>query len=434
MAIEYHCDVPQETTETIRNEAQFAQLARDAEPGASIKIIGNYDNDVVWRANGTNDKPIHLDFSAAKMKNMVFIVEGDQIRVKGGDWRNAQVTIEGNFNRVSRCWIHDGKTGGNSSKFNSAILVTRSARSCRVDHNLVERWIGKAIRHAKFTEEGKDNLIDYNHLRNMSDGRDGNGREVLQIGAGRSEMKLGKMNTHIIYNLVEDCDLETEILSIKSNGNTIKYNTFLNCPISAIVCRTGSSNLIAGNYMLNTRGIIIQGDNNEVNGNEITGNNSRSEVGIRSGDCTVAQLKAGKFPGGHPAAQNTTVVFNKCSIGEEFQIGEMSTGKNEYYDEQWFPAFTTQLFENKGDIRTEGKKFRELETTVLNSFNGPRYHTERLIRSDVGLDAPDIYCTDDNTDDYNALREAYNVSAVTLQKHVDAHTQLGVLIGKLPED
>ena len=314
MAIEYHCDEPQRSPVRVSSESALAGAARNAEPGDYIQVVGNYDNDVVWRADGTEGKPIHLDFSKAKMKNMIFEIEGDWIRLTRGDWRASQVTIEGNHCRVSRCHFHDGKTGGNSDKFNSAAWITRTASYSRIDHCLVENWIGRGIRQSRVRQGARDNIMDQNHMRRMSDGDNRNGRECMQIGSS-DEFKLNDLNTHILYNLIEDHDLESEIVSVKANGNVIAFNTALDCRIGYFVCRSGSRNKFHGNYMLNSRGIIIYGDSNELNGNMIVGNNSRSEIGIRSGDCNVDQLREGKYRGGHPAARDTLMVFNTCEVG-----------------------------------------------------------------------------------------------------------------------
>lgn len=433
MTVKYHCEAPKLDAKSIGNEAALAKIARDARPGDYWKVQGSYDNDVVWRANGTEPNPIFLDFGQAKMKDMVFKIEGDWIRVIGGDWRNSQVTVEGDNNRVSRCRFHDGKTGGNSAAFNSAVLVTRKASYNRVDHCLVERWVGRGIRQAKAVSGAKHNLFDHNHLRNMSDGSNKNGREAMQIGSGATEQRAEPFHTVMTRNLIEDYDLESEAISVKANGNTVTYNTIEDCKISYVVCRSGSDNLFGGNSFRNSRGLIIYGDRNKVIDNAVMGSNSRSEIGIRSGDCTAEQLKQGEYPGGHPAARWTIAVGNDCRIGEEHQIGEWGTGKVEYYDEQWIPATDTVRFENRGELRTDGRNFRAGSIEELESYNGVRYTPKRLTAAEVGPSAPDPFCTQDPDDSLKALKAAYIKAATSLAAHEQDYKALGRVIESMEE-
>lgn len=388
MAIEHHISKRPEARVMVDSEAQFIRLCKEAKPGTVYNVATSLARDsFTWRASGERHMPIWLDFGEQELKDVILTVDASWVYIAGGKWNNSQITLRGYYCRVTRCHFPRGRTGGNKDAFNSAVLITGIASHNRVDHCLVENWVGKALRQARIRPGARDNLFDHNHMRKMSDGKNRNGRECMQIGSGPDDMRASKdTNTQIIYNLIEDYDLEAEMISIKANDSVVGMNTFKNCRRSYVQSRTGSRNKIISNYMRNTRGILIHGDDNVVKGNDIEGN-SRNEIGIRSGDCTIDQRMESKFEGGHPVAQRTLVVGNRVVNGEGIQIGEKGGGKREYYDQQWFPALGTMLAENEGTVRKTG---RHRDTKTLLAAE-PYEPAVELTAEDVGLHAPDPY-------------------------------------------
>lgn len=427
--IAYHCKpAPSEAT-LIATPETLAEAAQSARPGAHIKVSGRLTRDINWVAGGTEAAPIWIDFGSTLLKNLVFFLNGDWVRVRGGRWQASQVTVTGDDNRVSRCTFDQGMPGGNAAHFNSAVLICGTAARNRVDHCLVENWRGRGIRHAMFKKEGKHNIIDHNHFRQMSDGKTTNGREAIQIGAGHSELKLGDMGTHVCYNLIEGYDLESEAISIKANGNFIYNNTLADCPISSITCRSGSNNTIAANTLVGTAGIIVYADNNKIIDNLVTGSR-RAEIGIRSGDCTVDQLRRGEFQGGHPAAQQTTCARNQVK-GRGIRIGEKGRGKIEYYDSQWDPASAVILDNNQAVItyvEPPRGKYQDIkhESTTANDT----YVRLQLHAGLVGLDADDIFCPRDPATDTTKMTELPQSIWVQLMQIEDRLSALEASYGR----
>jgi poly(beta-D-mannuronate) lyase len=68
----------------------------------------------------------------------------------------------------------------------------------------------------------------------------------------------------IEYNLFERCDGESEIISVKSNGNHLRGNTFSNCR-GELVLRHGHRNVMNGNWFLGgSGGVRLQGKDQVV--------------------------------------------------------------------------------------------------------------------------------------------------------------------------
>ena len=74
-----------------------------------------------------------------------------------------------------------------------------------------------------------------------------NGGEIMRVGV--SQHCQFNSNTQIKNNFFENCDGETEIVSIKSCANVIEENIFKECQ-GSVVLRHGDNNLVAGNYFL----------------------------------------------------------------------------------------------------------------------------------------------------------------------------------------
>ena len=104
-----------------------------------------------------------------------------------------------------------------------------------------------------------------------------------------------------------------------------------------------------------------------------------------SGDCHVDQLRAGKFPGGHPGARNTIVAANKC---REVELGRPGTGKETYYKKQHVAATNTTLGSNDAnDVKNTGKvKGTKTDDRYVSSYRRP---VRAIAARDVGPNAED---------------------------------------------
>jgi hypothetical protein len=158
-------------------------------------------------------------------------------------------------------------------------VVVRGAQSKynRIDHNLFAnklqrgRFIIVSVLSATDTMP-QYTRIDHNHFRDMAPLRI-NGMEAVVIGGGHpiSPHYLNDQDAFTVfeYNLMERVDGEcAEIISLKSSGNEIRYNTIVDTN-GSIYFRTGNRNAVYGNYFLGhnksgSGGVRIYGEDQKV--------------------------------------------------------------------------------------------------------------------------------------------------------------------------
>jgi hypothetical protein len=132
----------------------------------------------------------------------------------------------------------------------------------------------------------------------------GNGQEDIRFGL--SGISLTNGFGIIESNLFLRCSGENEVISNKSCSNTYRYNTLLNCANGGQISqRHGNNNLYYGNYVKNSSGIRIYGDNNQVFSNYLEGNDVGINIGNGDGD-----VESGAPLGSHDRPDYTVFVYN----------------------------------------------------------------------------------------------------------------------------
>ncbi len=131
----------------------------------------------------------------------------------------------------------------------------------------------------------------------------GNGAETIRWGL--SGLSLSTGDGLCEYNLFVRCNGENEMISNKSSGNTYRYNTVLDCPGGEISQRHGDNCLYYGNYMRNTAGIRVYGDNHQIFSNYLEGNTIGINMGNGDGD-----VHNGDPLTSHDRPDNNVVTFN----------------------------------------------------------------------------------------------------------------------------
>ncbi len=358
---------------------------------------------------GTGDKPITVWINDdVKFTNVLFTLAGDHARLVGGEWKNSQVTITGDHNRVTKLRFYDGQPGGNHSQLSSAVETTGSASYNRIDHNEVKDWQRWSLRTIETQHKPTGNRFDHNYLHDLllaKGTKSHNAGEAFQFGAGRSDLKNTEgIMTTVEYNLVDKHDLDTEVVSLKTKGVTIQYNTFLNAPGGALDTRHSVDSAFIGNYLENIERIEIFADNNVVSGNYL----DKSEITVMSGNATFDELP--KREGAHPAAQNTVVIGNIIKDGS-IVLGPYRTGKDTREHPEWkrVAATNTCLWNNQPSKTKIAKKDEKYVKKTTNLHNKKLSHDELkktcvgnapiveapkkpLTAQDVGPDAPDKFC------------------------------------------
>lgn len=314
-----------------------AQIA-EAEPGDVIEIDdGTYWNiQVSFVALGTSSNPITI-----KAKNAGKVV------FKG----NSSITMEGSYLAL------DGLRFENCTSEPDIILIKDGSSNCVINNvtilncnpeNLTnsQRWIGINGQYHKISNcyfRGKeasgmmvevarhDSSPNYIIVENCYFGDykngTGNGFETLRIGTS-SEYSSGSYS--IVRNcFFEECNGETEIVSIKSSNNKIYNNTFYNCD-GAVYSRHGNNNEFVGNLFIGgaptTRdtGIVIYGDNHKVSNNYFYNLPRTSNAVVLKDGNPNPEHSALLQPVTNIDLSNNTVVG--CDFG--FEIGEYSPSAN----------------------------------------------------------------------------------------------------------
>src|SRR4051812_9457264 len=125
--------------------------------------------------------------------------------------------------------------------------------------------------------------IHHNYFKSFKDQGGANGAEAFQFGL--SGFSMSSSNSVVEYNLFEDCAGENELVSVKASGVTLRYNTIRNCP-AQFTLRHGNKCQVYGNYMINTPGLRIFGDDHIVHNNYFE--NCSPAITIGNGDGEVA--------------------------------------------------------------------------------------------------------------------------------------------------
>lgn len=389
--LEYHCSFGVSPTIELKASDFNAQL-KDLKPGDTLSISHQKvtGRNFQIRVSGTREKPITIRLSSSVfLVNTLAEIHGNWIRLIGGNWRNSQIVIYGNYNRVSRARFTDGKRGSSKDRLNSAVMVAKDASYNRIDHFSVRRWGRRTFRqHMMKSSKGKGNVFDHNRVTEFPSGS-GNGNEVFQIGVAHDDPKLSP-GAVIEFNYVKGFSRESELVSLKSNENIVRSNHFAEGK-SAIVSRTGSRNQIYGNRLDRTNGVIINGDDNSVFGNYLKG----GRIDLVSGDCLATTLQrlgeTSKFKGCHPAARRTKVADNRLD-GAVLRVGQRARGQNEYYDVQWFPAEGTMIAEKNQKV-SRGQRVKGLATGV--QIPRKKYGPVSSLENLTGPGAKDAMCQDE---------------------------------------
>lgn len=253
------------TTIVVRNIDELNAANKKAQPGDTIVLQnGEWKNVTIkLNCNGTKEKPVIFK-SATPGK----------VLITG----KSKLKIGGNFIVVDGLYFINGYAG-DDAVITYRVDSKQLANNCRVtntvvnDYNNVKRmdenyWVafyGKnnRIDHCSFIDKKNMGVLlavilddersreNFHSITNNYFGRRpqlaSNGGEIIRVGV--SQHCQYNSNTHIGYNFFENCDGETEIISIKSCANEVEGNVFKECQ-GSVVLRHGDNNLVAGNYFL----------------------------------------------------------------------------------------------------------------------------------------------------------------------------------------
>jgi len=346
--------------------------AQSAKPGTEIVVRGgNYScGQINLSASGVLIRP---DGNVTLRSGTNFRVTGDNNIISGFFFDKGYVHVEkGNGNRITGNTF----TGGNRP----AVWLIQSSGN-RVDHNEIGNWNerGIALRGRTGQNCTQDsppvgNIIDHNYIHDLEVNRE-NGTEAFQIGNDKA-CSDHNHNTLIEYNLVERATSDSEIISVKSSGNVIRYNTFDNTgsrnnkgKYVSFQIRHGRNNTVQNNTLININALSALGEGHKIIGNVVQNGAISLPAGHVQQDGFSAITQGSFFP----RAENTLVAGNRA---DRILVGN-GAGAHSNID---MAAMNNTLAGNTGRI------IREMDngTNVQGNYSGDTGQAARLRPSDAG--------------------------------------------------
>tara|TARA_R110002126_G_scaffold142037_1_gene287501 strand:+ start:19907 stop:22213 length:2307 start_codon:yes stop_codon:yes gene_type:complete len=291
----------------VTNKEELKDAIKNATAGDEIVLKNGIwkDVEIKFTGEGTKESPISIK---AETAGNVFIegvsnlqISGSYLNVSGLFFRNGHSPTQNviafrtgtkkvaNYSAVSNCVILDFN---NLERDQDNLWVQFYGK-----HNTLENCYiagktngGPTVR---VDLKGNQSIRNYHKIINNHFGprpRKGGARgETIQLGSSFTSMS--PSNTLIANNLFEECNGEVEIISSKTNFNSIKNNVFYKSE-GSVVTRHGNYVNVDGNYFIGDGvneqfgGIRIINTGHWITNNlfyKIKGKNFRSPIAIMNG-------------------------------------------------------------------------------------------------------------------------------------------------------
>jgi len=250
----------------------------DALPGDEIVLAdGDYEISGIDGKQGTEAEPITV-IAANRGKAVVNsgqleVANSSYVTLEGLQWTNSDSLKITSSNNVRLTRNHFRLTETESLKW--VIIQGANSHHNRIDHNLFsdKHQLGNFIAiDGSETEQSQHDLIDHNHFRDIGPRAE---NEMEAIRVGQSSISQSSGHTVIEANLFTNCDGDPEIVSVKSNDNIVRYNTFRTSQ-GVLSQRHGNRGQFYGNFFFGagkagTGGIRLYGQDHRIFNNYFTG-------------------------------------------------------------------------------------------------------------------------------------------------------------------
>lgn len=309
-----------------------ALLGRRPLPGLSLTVCNGYELRSALQAAGAGSSIVLAPGNYGDVGGFSLASSGVSLRVQSPLRTVLRAPLEVHGDRVDLDGIafeeHVHLAGAGLTITNSQLNggLNISGIDVEVAYCEIGGHVGRGI---AIGSTARNCHVHHNYLHDqISAGDDGNAT-ILVGGSMRSTDT--PVNALIEYNLLERCKGGNETLGVKSSGNTIRFNTAVEC--KNFTNRHGENNTWAANTFINSYTITIHDQNNQVLGNKFVHSKG---IRVMGGD----HAWNGNVQGGHPQAYNTFVCGNDGTL----QIG-VQWGKDA------LPALGTTVAAHKGKIR-----------------------------------------------------------------------------------
>ncbi|WP_309113090.1 polysaccharide lyase 6 family protein [Saccharothrix sp.] len=299
----------------VRSSTQLSTALADARAGDRIVVAdGRYAIGAMSGRHGTAAKPITVVAAhrgrAVVDDGQLEVANSSHVTFEGFTWTNRSTLLITSSNHIRLTRNHFRLA--EESTLHWVLIRGADSHHNRIDHNLFEEkhQLGNFIAiEGSDTQQSQHDRIDHNHFRNIGP-RAQNEMEAIRVG--RSTISRSSGFTVVEANLFENCDGDPEIVSVKSNDNTVRYNTFRTSQ-GTLSHRHGDRGSFYGNFFLGggkagTGGIRIYGQDHKIYNNHfegLTGTGYDAALQVDGGDVdTSGALNA------HWRVYRATIVHN----------------------------------------------------------------------------------------------------------------------------
>ncbi len=259
----------------VGNSAELRQALASAQCGDEIILRnGSYNGDFQLNNRCAAGSPIAIraeNLQGATF-NGVFTLSGSNTTLYGMEFRNGQVVVTGSNNQV----LANHFNGGNRR----AIVIIGGAENNLIAYNEINdlrQTYGIQVRVSGNGPNPFNNTIYRNHIHDDVGPRR-NGAEAIQVGQGPRTTHYNAQ-TLILENRIERWSVDGEVIGLKTSGNTVRGNTFLDSQ-GYVSFRHGRNNVLDGNYVSGlSGGVRIHGDNHTISNNTVNGMTLPPKVG-----------------------------------------------------------------------------------------------------------------------------------------------------------
>ncbi|WBB59582.1 polysaccharide lyase family 7 protein [Streptomyces sp. WMMC500] len=311
-------------TVEVADSDELQDAMGDARAGDRIVLAdGAYSIGKMSGKNGTAAEPVTV---VAENRGQAVIEDGQlevldssYVTFEGLKWTNSDTLKITSSNNVRLTRNHFRLTEEESLKW--VIIQGENSHHNRIDHNLFEEKheLGNFITiDGSETQQSQHDLIDHNHFRNMGPRAE---NEMEAVRVGESALSESSGFTVLESNLFENCDGDPEIVSVKSNDNVVRYNTFRTSQ-GVLSQRHGNRGSFYGNFFLGegkagTGGIRIYGRDHKIYNNYfegLTGSGYDAALQIDGGDVDTSGALNAHWRVYRATVVNNTFVNNVSNI------------------------------------------------------------------------------------------------------------------------
>ena len=358
----------------VADDGELRAALSDARPGDHIVLAeGDHGSGgaLTMATGGTPSRPVVLRAARPLAARMLvrLAVESDDIVVAGIALARG-CAVAGARARVTGCEFSDtdgialNVSGGRGVTVEHCAFVGCRGRGLSIDPN------GQP-------DQVSEPHIHHNHFADFVGRAGDNSHEALQIGQFGGDALL-TVDALVEDNLFERVSIDSETISVKSSGNTIRRNTFLDCR-SRPTNRFGNRNRWQANWIENCLGMWIYGADHELTGNRVLG--SRDGLCLMAGNTTPDQIRVRKASGKardmRPHCQDVALIGNEA---DRLVVGKVIKAEGERFT---MPAVRSRIEAHVGPVELELQE----DTLVVEGARGQLERATKLAASEVGPEA-----------------------------------------------